>query len=1359
MASINDLGRNSAAITYGPFVAGQDTWPTFALVDQWLRQDTWVGTATASGTTVTGTGTIWTTQARAGDTILIAGQYRTIASVATDTSLTVTVAFSPAISLQSAVKVISLSTYNNVGNNSNTTATGSAVQFVRNNTNGVVSVTNGSNTITGVGTFFLAECTNSVSQVSVAGTVAVDAYGNITGTGTSFTTAQGAQNGLYPGDCISVTYLGGQYYMQIATVTSDTAATTLYPPAFPLGITSITGGTLTKATNNITGRTININGRIRTVTAIQSNTSMTVNFPMDFTDSNLHYKVYPRGTVANAVSGTLNQSAGVTISSTTMTVANAPTAGTYISIGAGVAGTNITGGTTVTNQLYGASGSAAATTTASGTISTNTITVASATSILVGHLLAGTSGTVATGVAASTYVTSISGTTLTLSQNLTATLSSANVSFYPPGGTGVYTVSQSSTATSVTAQFSGIIGTNTNFAWDIGSGDQVWIGDELRTFYWNNSLQPALSLSSGSLNTRPDVIGYTQDYAGYSGVGIHVLRQTLSGTNLPQYRREDSYINGLSTSFATDLRVGDDIIVDGSEWTVQLITAANQIKVSGDVTHTLQLGTITAGVPSTTYLQGSGTTLAATPAAGTFAATVTSASGLVVGQYATGPGIPIGTYINAINGSVLTLSQAFYAAGNTSSTYQFYNGPTIYKKKKIHGNVLEGSREGFAVSSATPVGKFSGSSTLVTSAGANTAYLGASTMSLAASFNITNNIVKIAGAGGTPYPLTGQINTVSASATITGTNTTFTTQLHVGAELIIANQHVYVAAIANDTTFTANATMTVTGPTPYYRSVPLYTYVSAGGGTGLITLGTPVRNAAYSTGANPALVYWPGNAGDFLEYVYSAPNVSAETTSTLSNQSPDRKYFGFRYFPLNTTTFTAPANSAFSAFSSAHLGAYSMPVYERWSAAWGQSNGVGINLADSSGGVAFIGTQTTTSLTLTTPISGQVQMGMNIGAVNAATGTQNNITAVAGGTLTLAGSTYTMSLSASPTTAAGAVIWGGLGNACDIVPMTHGSGGFIYMFGSSRYTIFQGKSFNNVQTQWIGCVEFERAQPEDAGTGLGTTAGVTYTTFGGTTISAGSPAVPMYPISPVEGALQLTPAVAPWPCYAYINGNRFPVGAQSIPLLPVAQSFAVHGNIFAVPRVRNSAGDLVGINAHVYSAATITTGRWGHLFELGGDGSYNALPNASLTSGTIATNANRTLIPHLGQIVPVYTNVYNSKRFMFSPVVVLGPSYDPDIRGRFYGLKVIPNALGTLMDTVSITVDNTWFYNVSSGALDHWVLTTPPAGNYTNTVTTYRLQPASAVIQQSYRSLEDTGSQAINSAYVFTNNFRWAVPA
>jgi len=118
--------------------------------------------------------------------------------------------------------------------------------------------------------------------------------------------------------------------------------------------------------------------------------------------------------------------------------------------------------------------------------------------------------------------------------------------------------------------------------------------------------------------------------------------------------------------------------------------------------------------------------------------------------------------------------------------------------------------------------------------------------------------------------------------------------------------------------------------------------------------------------------------------------------------------------------------------------------------------------------------------------------------------------------------------------------------------------------------------------------------------------------------------------------------------------------------------------------------------------------------------------------------------------------VYNSKRFMFSPVVVLGPAYDPDIRGRIYGLKVIPSALGTLMDTVSVTTDSNDFYDSSQSAADHWVVTTPPV---TNTVSTYRIAMTGTSITQQFRSLEDSATATANTSSAFVNNFRWAIPA
>ena len=970
MATLVELGRNSASITYGPVATGAEMWPTFALFDQWIRNDKLQGTATAASTTVTGVGSVFTVQVRAGDVIKVANQMRTVASVTSDTAFEVTVAFSPAITLASTITVI------------NTTLSGTVTTAVRGSTSGVVSVTNGSANITGVGTYFLSDFTNSVSTSAVAGTIAIDTSGNITGVGTSFNTgADGSANRLQPGDSI---FVNSTSYFVIATVSSDTVATVVTPP----GSAVTSGATIAKAANGTSGRTVNINGRIRQITAITSNTAMTVNSALDFTDSNLKVKAFPRGTLA------------------------------------------------------------------------------------------------------------------------------------------------------VTAGSAAVAGTNTNFTWDLVSGDQVWLGDELRTFTFSANATTVAALT---------------DYTGYSGTAINVLRQAVTGIT---FWREDSYITGSSTAFTTELRVGDDITIDGTECTVTAILSATQFKINHHFTH------------------------------------------------------------------------------NTT-------GATVYKKKKIHGYVLEGTREG-----AATAGKFTTATTSVVAAG--TIYAAGNTtvtVATATSF-VQYGLIKVSGAGGPPVLISG--TATAATNTVTGTNTSFTTQLHVGAELVIAGQYLTVTAIASDTSLTVSQTVTVAAASPIYRSIPLYTYIAAVSGA-IMTLGHPIRNTVYSTGANPPTITTATAATDYLEYVYSAPNKSAEATTTLFNTSLDRKYFAFRFLPL--ATGGGSGNAITTAGS-----AYNLIVYERWTAGAAQTHGVGINKADLSD-------------------SASAQSGVT-----------------------------------------------------DLTSMTQTTGGFLYLFAKPRYVMLQGKTFSNAQTQWLGCIEFERAQPEDTGTGLGTSTGVS-----------------IYTGNPVTG----TPAVSPWPCFAYFNGNRFPVGSGQTPTLPIAHTNVVHGGVFAVPRIRLSTGDLTGANAHIYSACTITTGRWGHLWEVGADGAYNSA--GTITAGSIATGANRVPQPHMGHIVPVYTNVYNSKRFMFSPVVVLGTAYDPDIRGRIYGLKVIPSALGTLMDTVSVTTDSNDFYDSTQSATDHWVVTAA--------VQTYTIQQATTTAFQSIRSLEVTPAVSANTNTAFTNAFRWAIPS
>jgi hypothetical protein len=820
--------------------------------------------------------------------------------------------------------------------------------------------------------------------------VSLDINGNINGSGTSFNTgADGSANKLQPGDSV---WMGGFYYI-INTVTSDTSATIVNNPALvSTTATVLSSVIIAKATNSVVGRAININGKVRTIAGFSGNLSMTLNLAMDFTDSNLRLKSYPRGN---------------------------------ISVSAG--------------------------------------------------------------------------------------------------------------ATAVTSS-------GANFLWDLVSGDQVFCGNELRTFSFTSQAPATATLS---------------DYIGYSGTAINALRQAISSVS---FKRDDTYINAASGQFLTELRVGDELIIDGTEVTVASILSNTQFRCTQEFTHTMTAGS------------------------------------------------------------------------------------TIYKKKKVHGFVMEGTREGIGTG-----GKFTTSSyvTSVTNPGSTLVVI----QSAGTGF-LQYGLIKIQSAGGPPVLLTGQINTVSGTTTVTGTNTQFTTQLHVGAEIIIAAQYFTVTAIASDTSMTINASLTVTGPTPLYRSVPLYTYIASIVGNN-VTLGHGIKNGLDSTAATAPQVFSPWGASDYIEYVYSAPNKSAEASTTLFNTSLDRKYVAFRMYPL--ATGFGSGNLLTTAGSQ-----FSLPVYERWVASYGQANGVGINVSDAS--------------------------------------------------------TATV----------------GLSNVFDQTLMSQTTGGFLYLFGKPRYLIVQGKTFSNLQTQWLGCIEFERAQPEDVGTGLGVSTGVS-----------------IYTGAPVSG----TPGVAPWPCYAYFNGNRFPVGSAQTPTLPVSQTGPVHGGIFAVPRVRCSTGDLTGLNAHIYSACTITTGRWGHLYELAAIGAYQ--PVVASASGLMAAQivANAIPQPHMGQLVPVYTNVYNSKRFMFSPVVILGPSYDPDIRGRIFGLKVIPSALGTLMDTVSVTVDSNDFYDSTQSAADHWVITAS-----TSTVN-FTLQNSGASVSQSWRSLEFATQPTANTTATFTNNFRWAIPA
>jgi hypothetical protein len=1423
MATLTELGRNSASLYYSA-TAGADTWLGFQLVDQWIRNDTIQGTALASGTTVSGTNTIFTTQVKQGDVYIIAGQIRTVASTPTvDNTFTVTVPFSPAITAPSSMR--------RINQNYQANLTGTVSTTVRGNTTGTISCTTGSSTITGTGTNFFSELTQSATLVTPQGTVAVDISGNITGTSSiwqsSISGGIPTVNSLQPGDSIAVTSGANTYYLTVSQVTSDTAATTTNPP--PVAITS--GSTLQKVANGVVGaanagRIVEINGRVRQITGITNNTSFTVNVAMDFTDSNLKYKVHPRGTITSAT-GVILGTANVTSVSTAgfqNVIVIPSTTGTTIPVGSGVqitagvgilpVGTYISAVIPAASQVYAVLNNTPTTPLAGATLAIipPTVTanaggfmwdIADSDNVWVADenrtynfnkTLAGAnsftnSGTAAGTISANTQIGGASGpytATITLASGTTAGLGigslvtatagvgtlAANSAVYSITSSTVFTVISS--ATHINGTVTAITSTSISVSSTIGlaAGMNVVVASGTGTIASGTTISsvsgvsainlsntPSVAFSSATIQIYSNTTAVTTDSTLYSNIGAvtyHVITpyNVVPYVSIP-YRREDSYLTGIGTSFTQELRVNDELVINGTEVTVAQILSDTSVKLlynyPSTVANAIVSTTGTIGTPS-----GSGpyiATITGMSSTTGFAVngTITATSG--VGAFASGT-----TVIAILSSSSIQISSASTmtagAVTNITAT-----GAVVYKKQKIHGYVLEGTREGTAFQGGALVQKLSGFTYAGYTGSGAVAQAGSSqiTVGYTGSGYVPYNFIKVQGAGGPATPIrgyagstgyTGSAYSILSGTTLAGSNTFFTQDLHVGAEICVGGQYLTVAAITSDTLLSTAQTIAVTtGPMPIYRTAPLYTYISAIAGN-TVTLGTPLRNTVYSNGYNAPMIYTALKQTDFIESIYSAPNYLAQFTSlgytgsvSTFNTSLDRKYVGYRYFPL------WPGAVGFIGSISGSGGAYAMPVYERWTAGYAQANGVGINLADQSGGVIANLNQTSSpgfSIYTGSNSVGTVQVGQQFQGYNV------DITGFIGsgyiGSGFVGSGTPTYSTNYIGSTNLPSLL--GFGNASDVITLYQNQGGFIYLFAQPTYLVLQGKSASNVQLPWIGVVEFERAQPEDqtGSSGLGTTTGVSYST-----ISAGMG------ITGVTG----TPGVAPWPTYGYVNGNRFATGASAYTTAPInTNSLPTHGAVISVPRVRASTGDLVGANAHIYSAFTVTTGRWGHLVEFPAGGAYISpgYTGSNFQTNTIQVGGSGLTLPslpqpHMGQLVPVYTNVYNSKRFMFSPVVVLGTAYDPDIRGRLYSIKVIPSNLGTLMDTVSVLVDGNYFYTSAGTATDHWVLTA--------SVPTYKFTlgiAAANTTTQSWRSLEDTTTITAQGFTTFTNNFRWAIP-
>jgi hypothetical protein len=230
--------------------------------------------------------------------------------------------------------------------------------------------------------------------------------------------------------------------------TTPTTQVTLAYPTVP-GLASTVSNTI-NGTASTTAGAITAGSNITLTSALINGTTLTFSGASGGTVTTgmvLSGGTVLAGTYITSGSGTTwtvnyGQSSSCTTATLyTFTVSSAPT-GSFAS-GMVLSGGSITGSPYITAQLT-ATNSAAATTTATASSGSTSITVASATSIALTQFV------VATGIPSNTYVVGINGTTITLSQSTTSSLSSTSISFYAYGQAGTYSVSRAVTQTSTT---------------------------------------------------------------------------------------------------------------------------------------------------------------------------------------------------------------------------------------------------------------------------------------------------------------------------------------------------------------------------------------------------------------------------------------------------------------------------------------------------------------------------------------------------------------------------------------------------------------------------------------------------------------------------------------------------------------------------------------------------------------------------------------------------------------------------------------------------------------------------------------------------------------------------------------------
>jgi hypothetical protein len=306
---------------------------------------------------------------------------------------------------------------------------------------------------------------NSASSL-VAASNATGSVGSVSGTGPWTATVSGLSSTTNYIIGAGLTGVAGTAQAISGTITSTGAGafTLSGAPSFILttGMTVIITGTQTGTASNLVAGTY-------TISTVSSQTSITLSgmgtvgsgtvVGLTFTaqpgalfggsPSSVVVTSITASSVTYLVTGGTTPVAGTAATITQTNYVNQLSAGASsasLTVGGVLSGGAVTSGTYITGQIFGASGTAVVSTTSSGVSGTSTITVASNSNIAIGQFVSGNGAQISV-IPPNTYVTGITGTTITLSNALTGTLTSTAVYFFTAGGAGLYGINQTYTGT------------------------------------------------------------------------------------------------------------------------------------------------------------------------------------------------------------------------------------------------------------------------------------------------------------------------------------------------------------------------------------------------------------------------------------------------------------------------------------------------------------------------------------------------------------------------------------------------------------------------------------------------------------------------------------------------------------------------------------------------------------------------------------------------------------------------------------------------------------------------------------------------------------------------------------------------